>query len=58
MHFGILGAGVIGLSTGLELQKQFPNSQITIIADKFNEETLSFGAAGIFRPGSSYSGSE
>ena len=56
MHFGILGAGVIGLNTGLELQREFPTARVTIVADKFEEETCSYGAAGIFRPGTSFMG--
>nr|CAD7578832.1 unnamed protein product [Timema californicum] len=56
MQIGILGAGVVGLNTALELQRQFPTARLTIIADKFNEETTSDGAAGIFRPSTSFSG--
>lgn len=56
MSFVVLGAGVVGLSTALELQKTFPNAQISIFADKFGIETTSDVAAGIFRPGSAFSG--
>nr|CAD7444118.1 unnamed protein product [Timema bartmani] len=56
MQIGILGAGVVGLNTALELQRQFPTARLTIIADKFNGETTSDGAAGIFRPSTSFSG--
>lgn len=52
----MLGAGVVGLSTALELQKSFPNASITIAADKFGIETTSDVAAGIFRPGPSFAG--
>ncbi|EEB18573.1 D-aspartate oxidase, putative [Pediculus humanus corporis] len=55
IKFGVLGAGVVGMTTCLELQSQYPNSDIYLIADKFNEETTSDGAAGIFRPGTSFS---
>ena len=48
---GIVGAGVVGLTTALELQKEYKNAQISIIADKFYKETVSYVAAGIFRPG-------
>ncbi|XP_050541320.1 D-aspartate oxidase-like isoform X2 [Daktulosphaira vitifoliae] len=47
----VVGAGIVGINTALELQRVYPNIKITIIADKFNSETLSDGAAGIFRPG-------
>jgi len=56
MHFGVLGAGIIGLNTALELQSKFPSAQITLIAEKFDEETTSHVAAGIFRPGTSFCG--
>ncbi|XP_059469033.1 D-aspartate oxidase [Neocloeon triangulifer] len=53
---GILGAGVVGLNTALQLQSEFPTLDVTIIAEKFNQETTSDGAAGLFRPSSSFSG--
>jgi D-aspartate oxidase len=51
MKVAIVGSGVCGLTTALELQKEFRHAQISIIADKFYKETVSFVAAGIFRPG-------
>lgn len=56
MHIGILGSGVIGLTTALELQNEYRNAQITIIADKFYNDTVSYVAAGIFRPGTAFTG--
>jgi D-aspartate oxidase len=56
MHFGVLGAGVVGLTTALELQREFPNAQVTILAEKFLRDTTSDVAAGIFRPSTSFSG--
>lgn len=56
MHFGVIGSGVVGLSTALELQKQFRNVSVTILADKFGSDTTSSVAAGIFRPSMSFSG--
>lgn len=46
----ILGAGVVGLSTAVNVQKFFPDLEVTVIADKFEDETTSDGAAGLFRP--------
>lgn len=54
MEFGIIGAGVIGLSTASELLTQFPSSQVTIYSEKFGEDTTSNGAAGMFRPGGGF----
>ncbi|KAM7343269.1 D-amino acid oxidase 1 [Cochliomyia hominivorax] len=56
MHFGVIGSGIIGLTTALELQQQFPNAKVTILADRFNEDTTSNVAAGIFRPSTSFMG--
>lgn len=56
MHFTVLGAGVVGLATALELQTNFPDAQVTIVADKFGVETTSDVAAGIFRPSTSFTG--
>ncbi len=33
-----------------KLQQSIPDARVTIIADKFGEQTTSDGAAGIFRP--------
>ncbi|KFM58663.1 D-aspartate oxidase, partial [Stegodyphus mimosarum] len=49
-NIAVIGAGVIGLSTALCLQKEFPSASLSLYADKFNEDTLSAGAGGIFRP--------
>lgn len=46
----VLGAGVVGLSSAINIQKLYPRAEVTIIADKFNSDTTSDGAAGIFRP--------
>jgi len=54
LKFGVLGAGVVGITTASELQKRFPNADVTIIAEKFNRETTSDVAAGIFRPPSNF----
>lgn len=56
LKFGIIGAGIVGLTSALELQNALPSADITIIAEKFNEDTTSHGAAGIFRPGISFCG--
>ncbi|OWA53173.1 D-aspartate oxidase [Hypsibius exemplaris] len=46
----IVGAGIIGLSTAVCLQDILPEVEVTILADKFHEETTSAVAAGLFRP--------
>lgn len=49
-NIAVVGAGVVGLSTALCIQKSIKNVSVTVIADKFIEETLSFGAGGFLRP--------
>lgn len=56
MSFAVLGAGVVGLSTALELQDKYPNARVKLISHKFGQDTTSDVAAGIFRPGPSFSG--
>lgn len=47
---GIVGAGVIGLSTAINIQKLLPTARVTVYADRFESETTSHGAGGLFRP--------
>lgn len=56
LKIGVVGAGVIGVTTATELQNRYRNAKIDILADKFYEDTTSYVAAGIFRPGSDFSG--
>ncbi|KAF2366531.1 FAD dependent oxidoreductase [Trinorchestia longiramus] len=49
----VVGAGVVGLTTATLLQETVPHLQVTVLANKFNEDTLSDGAAGVFRPSAS-----
>ncbi|KAK9891818.1 hypothetical protein WA026_016616 [Henosepilachna vigintioctopunctata] len=52
----VLGSGVIGLTTAIELKKEFRNASIDIIADAFYNGITSFAAAGLFLPMESNSG--
>jgi glycine/D-amino acid oxidase-like deaminating enzyme len=55
-RIAVVGAGIAGLCTAVQIQQALQQSpvsagaHITIIADKFNTDTTSDGAAGIFRP--------
>ncbi|XP_043249384.1 D-aspartate oxidase [Colletes gigas] len=55
MKVAIVGGGVVGLTTALQLQRELRNAQVTVFASDF-DRTVSHVAAGIFRVGSSYSG--
>ena len=46
----VIGAGVVGLSSALNILQTIPSVRVTIVADKFLDKTLSFGAGGFFRP--------
>lgn len=39
MHFGVIGSGVVGLCTALQLQEDYRNAKVTIVADKFGKDT-------------------
>lgn len=55
MNICVVGAGVIGLTTALELQSKYRGAQINILSNKFENKTTSYVAAGLFRPGTSFS---
>lgn len=50
VRIAVIGAGMVGLATAVNVQKVMPHASITIIADKFGNNTTSAGAGGIFRP--------
>ena len=50
LQIAVVGAGAVGLSTALCIQEQLPTAQVTVIAEVFNKDTTSDGAAGLFRP--------
>ena len=56
LKVAVVGAGVVGLTSATMLQEALPEASITIIADKFGQETTSDGAAGIYRPGLQFRG--
>ncbi|XP_078338665.1 D-aspartate oxidase-like [Crassostrea virginica] len=49
-NIAVLGAGIIGVSTAINIQKQIPSARVKIISEKFGQETTSWGAGGLFRP--------
>lgn len=50
VNVAVIGAGVIGLSTALNVQRVVPGARVTVIADKFYEQTTSYGSGGLFIP--------
>ncbi|XP_062584743.1 D-aspartate oxidase-like [Saccostrea cucullata] len=50
----VIGAGVVGLSTAVNIQRLLPSCHVTIVAEHIIEGTTSFGAGAIFRPTSEY----
>jgi len=47
---GVVGAGIVGLSTAINVQARLPHARVTIYADKFGADTTSHGSGGLFRP--------
>ncbi|XP_054286846.1 D-aspartate oxidase-like [Macrosteles quadrilineatus] len=52
----VVGAGIVGLTTAAHIQSLLPQAQVTIIADKFNGDTTSDGAAGLLLPAANFRG--
>ncbi|XP_070554364.1 D-aspartate oxidase-like isoform X2 [Ptychodera flava] len=46
----VIGAGVIGLSTAVNIVENIPDAKVTVIAEKMTPNTTSDGAAGIWLP--------
>ncbi|XP_041375730.1 D-aspartate oxidase-like isoform X2 [Gigantopelta aegis] len=46
----VIGAGIVGLSSATITQDRFPEATVKIIADRFGNDTTSWGAGGLFRP--------
>ena len=44
MSIAIIGAGTVGLSVALRIKKCLPNVDVSIIANKFLDETTSYGS--------------
>ncbi|CAL7952135.1 unnamed protein product [Xylocopa violacea] len=55
MKVVVIGGGIVGLTTALQLKRELRNIEVTVLASNF-DDTVSHVAAGIFRIGSSYSG--
>ncbi|XP_015118253.1 D-aspartate oxidase [Diachasma alloeum] len=55
MRVAVVGGGVVGITTALQLKGELRNSDVTIYAEKY-ENIVSYVAAGLFRVGKSFSG--
>lgn len=49
VRVAVVGAGIIGLASAVNIQNELPQAEVTIIADKFEKDTTSNGAGGYFR---------
>ena len=54
VKIAVIGAGIVGLTTAVKVQDALPEAKVTIIADKFMDETTSSGAGGFFKPLASF----
>lgn len=43
VKIGIVGGGIMGLSSAIRLQCEFPDVEITLISEKFSPETTADG---------------
>ncbi|VDP73699.1 unnamed protein product [Echinostoma caproni] len=50
VRFGIIGCGVIGLSTATALHAEYPDSEFCLVGADHGSALISHGSAGIFRP--------
>ncbi|XP_041454044.1 D-aspartate oxidase-like isoform X3 [Lytechinus variegatus] len=50
VRVGVIGAGIIGVSTAYNVQLLCPNAEVSIIAAEFSPNTTSDGAAGFIQP--------
>jgi len=48
VRVGVVGAGVVGLTSALKLQQQIEGVQVTLLSEKFSPDLTSNVAAGIF----------
>lgn len=46
----VVGAGVIGLSSAIQILEKYPNVDLTVVAEKFSPNTTSDGSAGFWEP--------
>ncbi|XP_071510956.1 D-aspartate oxidase-like [Diadema antillarum] len=46
----VVGAGIIGVATAVNIQTLCPDADVTILAEKFSPDTTSDGAAGCLQP--------
>ena len=50
MNVCVLGAGVVGLGTAVQLAEALPGVHVTLTAHGFRADTTSAGAAGLWEP--------
>ena len=46
----VVGAGIIGVSTAVNILESIPNVEVTILAEKFSPDTTSSGIGGLWLP--------
>jgi D-amino-acid oxidase len=49
-HVCVVGAGIVGLSTALELTRQIKHCRVTVCGEASKKETTSYGAGGFWEP--------
>lgn len=49
-NIAVIGGGVVGVTTSLQLQKDIKNSRVTIFAEKWSPNTTGDVSAGFWTP--------
>ena len=50
LRIGVLGAGIIGLTSAIRLKEKYPDAKITVYASNFSPNTTSDVSAGFWEP--------
>ena len=50
LDVGVVGAGIVGLSSAINIQKLIKHAKVTIVADSFGVDTVKEDQTGIFLP--------
>ncbi|KAJ8715664.1 hypothetical protein PYW07_010146 [Mythimna separata] len=55
-NIAVIGGGAVGITVAKLFQDRLKNAKVTVLADKYTEDTTSYVAAGICKPGTSFKG--
>lgn len=50
MRIAVVGAGIIGMTSAVAIKNDFPDADVTVLAELFSPETTGDGSAGLWGP--------